>query len=147
MENKRKIIEIVFRRIPLKDIYDSLCSMTDFYKSVLNSRHLCQYNNISEETFLNASNNIFRNISNDEIKNIYHMFAEDMRSESTSNVFNLLYKYGKKVLTYNNKEPVCRYEYLLNWWKTSNKIGQDLITMAYMAKLDIVNGSRSVSFS
>lgn len=121
--------------------------MTDFYKSVLNSRHLCQYNNISEETFMNASNNIFRNISNDEIKNIYQMFAEDMKSGSTSNVFNLLYKYGEKVLSYYNKVPVCRYEYLLNWWKSSNKIGQDLITMAYMAKVDILNGSHSISFS
>ena len=29
--------------------------------------------------------------------------------------------------------PVCRYEHLLNWWKCSNKIGQDLVTMAYLA--------------
>lgn len=147
MENRRKIIEIVFRRIPLKKIYDDLCSMTDFYKSVIEQEKEHLYNNISEKAFLNASNNIFRNISNDEIKNIYHKFTEDMRSDGTASIFNLLYKYGEIVLTHNNTVPICKYEYLLNWWKMSNKMGQDIITMAYMAKSNIDFNSSLISFT
>ena len=154
MENIRKAIEIVFRRISLEKIYDSLISMTDFYRSVIGSKKEYLYNNISEEAFLNASNNIFRNISNDEVKNIYRKFfnfndelnSDKYSSNEVSNIFDLLCIYGEKVLTRNNNVPVCKYEHLLNWWKMSNKMGQDIITMAYMAKNNIT-GAHSVSFA
>lgn len=147
MENKRKTIEIVFRRMPIKKIYDDLCSMTDFYHSDITRPNEYRYDHISEKAFLNASYNIFRNISNDEIKNIYHKFIEETRSENTSHIFNLLYKYGETVLTRSNTVPKCKYEHLLNWWKTSNKMGQDIITMSYMAKSNIIHNSDMISFT
>lgn len=145
MENQRKVIEILFRRIPLKQIVNGLNEINSF----CNNTSYCTFKNIPEKTFLSSSYNIYRSLSNDEIRNIYYKTTTDMKSEynNTVSVFNLLYKYGAKVLTTDDKYPVCRYEYILNWWKISNKIGQDLITTAYLAYRDIKNHEHTKCFS
>ena len=145
MENQRKVIEILFRRIPLRQIVDGINDIWNFSNAISS----CTFEYIPEKTFLASSYNIYRNLSNDEIKNIYKKTISDMRSDYTNtiSVFNLLYKYGVSVLSTDDKFPVCRYDHLLNWWKTSNKLGQDLITTAYLAYRDIRNHEYTKCFS
>ncbi len=145
MENQRKVIEILFRRIPLKYVVQGLASAGRFDNKAL----WCTFEKIPEKIFHDASYHVYREISDDEVRNIYCKTMEEMRSEdnNTKSVFHLLFRYGEKVLTTDDKFPVCRYEHLLNWWKCSNKIGQDLVTMAYLAYRDIGNHERTTYFS
>lgn len=145
MENQRKALEILFRRIPLKQIVNGLNINNRFDSNIL----LCTFENIPPKIFLDSSYNIYRCLSNDEIMNIYFKMNEDMKSDytNTKSVFNILYKYGEKVLSTDDKFPVCHYEHMLNWWKCSNKIGQDIITTAYLAYKDIKNHEYTSCFS
>ena len=146
LEIERNTIEVYFRRVNLNKLLNGLMYCTNIG---MHNSNCCVYNDIPEDVFGTAAYKIFSNRTYDETHYIYEKSCEDMVSEFESEkcVFNLLYKYGEKTLQTDDKYPVCKYETMLNWWKSGIKIGQDIITAAYMAKRDICNYETTTYFS
>lgn len=123
MDIERGCIEILFKRIPYTEIGVSpLCKQQEI-------QHL------TKSTFVKYAKEQFPTYSNDEIENLYSYIKDETQSEVT--VFDYLEKISKQLLNNGINEPTCKFETLLRWRETSFKVGQDLLTCAFLAKHDI----------
>lgn len=72
-----------------------------------------------------------------------------MKSEDSSSlkyadgdsVYNVLLHFCKDVLHLDNNAPVTRYEEILPWHIVSSYVGEDLLTTAYLASVDLRSGT------
>lgn len=147
LEVERNNIEIYFRRINISKLLKGLQHIADMNSRDMESQ--CVYNNISEAIFRTASYKIYSTYTYDEVHGIYLKSKEDMSTGilGEKSVFRLLSGYGEKTLVTDDKHPVCRYETMLNWWKSGIKMGQDLITTAFLANRDIQNHEKTTYFA
>lgn len=62
-------------------------------------------------------------------------------------IFNLLLHFCKDVLRLDNNIPVSHYEELLPWHIVSSQIGEDVLTSAYLASIDLRTGADRQDFT
>ena len=55
-------------------------------------------------------------------------------------VFNTLLNFSSTTLRCKDNSPVCKYEHLLRWNDVTSCLGEDLLTMSYLASMDLGNG-------
>lgn len=145
MEIQRKNLDIIFRRISSERIFDNIKKVL----SCNNERIEICNNKVDFQIFKEFSYDIYSHYSENEVQNIYDIMKEDLKSDfnGSETVFNLLYKYGEKVLLTDDKFPICRYEEILNWREITNKLGQDIITTSYLAYYDLNHNEITKVFS
>lgn len=145
MEIQRKNLDVIFRRISSDRIFNSIRKDNEFG----NGNAEISNTKISFRVFREFSNAVYTQYSENEIQNIYDVMNDDLMSElnGSKSIFNLLYKYGEKVLLTDDKFPVCRYEEILNWRELTNKLGQDIITTSYLAYYDLYHNEVTKVFS
>ena len=86
------------------------------------------------EWFLSAACATLEGYSIDEQELLFKDIG-NMREEQGKNSppFHLLARYGQRVLSLQDKEPVCRFGSVLDWRDTSLCLGQDMIVTAWLA--------------
>ncbi|MEK7432589.1 MAG: hypothetical protein AABZ74_05605 [Cyanobacteriota bacterium] len=132
-----KILDTYFRKISIEKIlsnYVSNCPKSFYYESPKNildeSNHFSEYNKEEKE-------NIF-SINQDKLK---------LDNIEESSIFSLLVNYAQKCLREIEKEPICRYNELLNWSETTRHLGEELITTAFFAYSDIISNKKRNFFA
>lgn len=72
----------------------------------------------------------------DEIEKIYSGLEGKLQYDVPGTFFAYLGNFCGTLLTYNEYEPMIKYEMLMRWNKISHTLGQDLLTMSYLASHD-----------
>lgn len=130
MDNIRKCIEILFKKVPPEAIINS------YFNDGKSSFSHC---NINRNIFTNLALSEFEHYSEDEILNILNLLNNKINIEESNiiSVFNLLKEFSDSVLLEINEEPCCRYEQMLRWRMLSHKLEQDIFTTSFLADRDI----------
>lgn len=126
MDIERGCLEILFKKIPHAYFLD------DINGSTLKEKN--SYANIPKKVFVQYSTEVFPKSTINEVENIYDFLKE--KTDSKGGVFDFVAEIATKFLTYNESEPQCIYNQILRWRDISFKLGQDLFTTAYLAKID-----------
>lgn len=94
---------------------------------------------ISEECYLHCihAHPLARLRSEDELMQRYWLLEDWMSQCPRGGVFSLLAAYTGKILRFEQGEPLCQQEFLLEWRNRTLQLGQDLFTCAGLAAKDI----------
>lgn len=84
--------------------------------------------------------------SEDELNQRYRDLADWLERKPRGGVFALLAQYGSEVLRFQQGEPLCRQEAILEWRSRTLHLGQDLIVCASLAAKDVRERCNSNSF-
>ena len=126
MDIERGCLDVLLKRIPYLYIRD------DIYSSSKKDRN--DYSNISKDIFGLYARDGFPQYTDDEVEYIYVFLKKKLRGDA--GIFDFVAEVAGVFLTYNECEPQCQYEQVLRWRDCSFKLGQDLLTTAYLAKID-----------
>lgn len=137
MDIERGCLEVLLKRIPHSYFLD------DFSCDVIKKRN--SYSNISKKLFVQYSSEIFQMYTINEIENIYDFILDKVSGKG--GVFDFISDVATKFLVYDENEPQCRYDQILRWREISFKLGQDLFTTAYLAKIDTQFNQRTEYFA
>ncbi len=125
MDIERGCLEILLKKIPHSYFFDNFnCGMKE-----RNS-----YANIPKKLFVKYASEVFPMYTINEVENTYDFLKE--RINGKRGVFDFIAEVAAKFLVYDENEPQCRYDQILRWREISFKLGQDLFTTAYLAKID-----------
>lgn len=139
MDIERKNLEILFLKIPYYKIAGQY--------SEARIKH--SYSYVDEELYMQYARSVFPNNSEDEQRNIYQKMRQDLKNnlEDLPNVFRLIMNAARKMLVYDGKEIMCRFDEMLRWREISFQLGQDFFTCAFLASHDLERGYQSENFS
>lgn len=134
MHQTRENLDILFRRIAPETV------LTDIYMMLDGKNLFCQGNRdaLFPETYRIYDHfgvHNLREYSIDEVKIRYEDLKNQVDSASHS-IFDLLLDYAQNILVYQHKQPICRLEKILDWNSITKRLGQDIFTMAWLAKKD-----------
>lgn len=125
MKIERAIVEVLFNDIDPQYIIDYI---SHEYKS----NPL-----IDEVAFYRYSKERFKKNSMDEVERIYvSLREENIDFNDPGTFFKYLGQFTSSLLVYNEYEPKIKYSMLMRWNKISHLLGQDLLTMSYLAYHD-----------
>ncbi|MFR7590512.1 MAG: hypothetical protein ACLUVC_03625 [Longibaculum sp.] len=125
MKLERVISEILFNDIDPQYIIDCL-----IYNKI--NVHLIDF-----QTFYRSSIDRFQENSKDEIEIIYNSLKlKKLNFDDPASFFEYLGRFSSTLLVYNEFEPKIKYEKLMRWNKISHLLGQDILTMSYLAYHD-----------
>ena len=119
-----KVMDIAFRHLAPERVLNALLGKKELLPPT--SEDFKQW-------FMSAAESALHGYSEDEQKLILQNAQTDTRWEKNLPPFSLLTHYGNTVLIYEQGGPVCRFEYVLDWRQDYLKLGQDLITTAWLA--------------
>lgn len=125
MKLERGVLEVLFNDISPLYVIDYL-SKIHFKKDRL----------IDFKGFYRSGVNRFQNYSMDEIEKIYSGLENKLQYDDPGSFFAYLGNFCGTLLTYNEYEPMIKYEMLMRWNKISHILGQDLLTMSFLAYHD-----------
>lgn len=125
MKLERGIMELLFNDIDPQLIINYLSDIHFDTEKMLNFN-----------VFYRSSIDRFKNYSMDEIEKIYIGLEKTLDFNDPGTFFSFLGKFMGTILTYNEYEPKIKYEKLMRWNKSSHLLGQDLLTMSYLAYHD-----------
>lgn len=103
-----------------------------------------------QQWFLSSAESALHGYSGDEQEFILqNVWEEDILygSEKDCPPFSILARYGSAVLTYEQGNPVCRFEHVLDWRQNYLMLGQDLITTAWLAHRAHTTGLQPLRFA
>ena len=105
---------------------------------------------IAEACYLHAARSLPINTrrTEDEIMQRYRDLRDRfLKRQPVGGIFTLLDEYCKDVLRFQNVEPLCRQEQILEWRDRTLSLGQNLFTCAGLAARDVRDDCVSRSFS
>jgi Adenosine deaminase len=141
MDIERSWFKLLFTKVNPELVMEIACrKFQPLEQSIYDS-----YKTISNETFNRNANELFHNYTQNEWDNIYKLLYEKLNNPY--GIFENIFDISKEWLYIIDGEIVCRFEHLLRWRDLSFHLGQDLFTMAYIAKLDYENGVQRNVFS
>lgn len=76
--------------------------------------------------------------TNDQRMVTYESLNND--DDSKANIFQLLYRFSAHHLSLVKGSPICRYRHLFTWHDLTKWVGEDILTTAYLAKIDLYAG-------
>lgn len=132
MDIERGFLEVIFKKIPYEEI-----QMVDEKKD----------HKIKRDTFCRYADGVFPQYTDNERQNIFDDFEKEINKDSGRGLFHFIAKVSNKFLTYNGRDVLCKYEQILRWRDISFQLGQDLFTMAYLAKQDYDFGKTTHFFA
>ena len=126
MKLERAISEVLFNDIDPQNIINHIMSNKFGVKSTF----------VDFPAFYRSSLERFKVSSMDEIEKIYYGLDEQIDFNDPRTFFRYLGKFMSTVLDYDGYEPKVKYEMLMRWNKISHILGQDLLTMTFLAYRD-----------
>lgn len=118
-----KAMDITFRHLAPERVLNALLGKRGLRSTASGELQQC---------FLSAAESALHGYSEDEQELILQNVLADAEREGLP-PFSLLTRYGSTVLDYGQGGPVCRFEHVLDWRQNYLKLGQDLITTAWLA--------------
>lgn len=95
-------------------------------------------NLFDEEQYYEACENYLKRHSKDDIERVFRNNISPLNA-NLNLLFYSLGAYGKQMLEYNEYEPRIKYECLREWNDVTHCLGQDILTMSYIALNDYHN--------
>ncbi len=102
---------------------------------------------INFSIFYRSSLERFKTSSMNEIEKIYNGLDSQIDFRDPRSFFKYLGKFMSTLLEYDEYEPKVKYEMLMRWNKISHILGQDLLTMAFLAYRDFCYNDWTEFFS
>lgn len=136
-------INVLFRQMTPEILLPNIFVSNERAFLSVNSRE------ISEEAYRHCARSLPENLhrTEDEIIQRFRNLCDFLRHTSSGGIFSLLAGYAQQVLFFQNAEPLCRQEYILEWRERSLLLGQDLFTCAGLAYVDVLRHRVSRNFS
>lgn len=135
MDNLRKAIEILF----FKQNPEALLNRNSVWNDLVHSVNKEQF----KQTFLSERGPYSGNQANQ----LYDLLSKNwMVNNNKTSIFNVLYKFGEKVLRIQNGNPVCQYVHYLRWHELSSCIGEDILTCSFLAGEELNSNDIRKSF-
>lgn len=138
-KQKRENLDIIFRMtspgLTLQTITDYIYNLKEVDMSV-------RVDGYSEEAYDHFGQLNLKNYSIDETKIRYSALRREIESYGSAYVFGMLSSYAGEVLDITDGKIVCKMEEILNWNSICSRLGQDIFTTSWMAKIDSVNHVR-----
>lgn len=130
MKLERAIVEVLFNDINPQHVIGHLA---------INKRNNML---IDFDTFYRSGIERFKKYSSDEIEKIYnglkiHTGKSNIDFNNPASFFKYLGEFISTLLVYNEYEPKIKYDKLMRWNKVSHLLGQDLLTMSFLAYHDV----------
>lgn len=125
MKIERGLLEILFNDI-------NPCYILDYLISEKRDNTMINF-----DMFYRSSMERFEVNSKDEIERVYMGVKNEIDYNDPRTFINYLGKFTSTLLVYNEYEPRIRYEKLMRWNKLSHLLGQDILTMSFLAYHDI----------
>lgn len=126
MKIERAISEVLFNDIAPQHIINHLSQ-----GNKIQNHDLIDFN-----TFYRSSIEKFKKHSMDEIEKVYYGLGNKIDYNNPKTFFEYLGSFMSTILIYNEYEPKIQYNMLMRWNKISHILGQDLLTMSYLAYHD-----------
>lgn len=141
MEIEITNLKIIFKEISYKNINNGNLQNRDWTG--------VSYSKISKEAYMQAARRVFCNKTEDEMQNTYQLLQQSMVDLGTgkSSVFNAVMTLADKLLIYDGEEIRCKIDELLRWREVSFRLGQDLLTCAFLAAEDLRYGITTEFFA
>ena len=128
MKLERAVVEILFNYVSPHHIIHYLIKNKPFPL-------------IDFKTFYYSSVDRLKEYSQDEIEKIYKGINKDkIDFDDPVTFFKYLGEFVSHLLVYNEYEPKIKYEYLMRWNEISHLVGQDILTMPFLAYHDYMYG-------
>lgn len=138
------LLNIIFHQVRSETLYENILSCQE---AKINSKF------IDKMLFQSLSRQIKRPLTNDEFENI-RLYGENQlktidenSSLNLNNFFGLLVNSAEKMIKIQNNEPVCKFEFMLEFREISKILGQDIFTTSLMAKYDLDYNYESMNFT
>ncbi|WP_053405208.1 hypothetical protein [Persicobacter sp. CCB-QB2] len=142
MNSLRNIIKILFQKTKPEQLFY-------LYQSG-NLRKLPLFENYDQNHFNVLGNETIPYLSKDEVKCVEQLFRSKFKIKSEkepTHVFDPLRYFAQEVLLKKEGSPVIKYEHLLRWRETTHLLGEDLVTTAFMAHVDLEQTRNRTDFS
>lgn len=158
MDILKEPLDILFRKIRPEEIYDRIYAQEqEGYQGqqVVSSGNYV-LNEIPDgekkgvkSMFFRASDHLQLAFSQDEIDLLRNLYAKKSRNENGegASIFNLLPQYTKDILTFKWGDPMCDKSQVFSWRAMGFRLGQDMLTTAHRAKMDVREGAQTTYFA
>ena len=144
MRTLREHLRIAFSLIQPEALIASLRNEVHKHKGALDST------NIDLLSYRRFSRELFKTLTYEEIDMLYDNMSEIMEFRGKTcgekSVFALLPEYTIHVLKTDGSEPICRQEHILNWRHCYLFLGQDLLTAAHFAYINVCENREPSDF-
>lgn len=130
MDNLEYILNLLFKRIPVKAVLEERVSSRNFLQN----------------DFIRIAFMYMKEYSEPELSNMWMYYKDTFDAERRKcgrlcayveqglSVFDALFYYVRRMLVVQNNEIVCRYNELQNWRKLTIGLSEDLLICAYWAE-------------
>ena len=130
MDFLRQAIDIIWNKVPIETYIHG-------YRSCV-----CPENELLNGRFSEMLTDYYRELTLEEATGIECQLREnwihdDNKSHNNISFFYLLIHFTNQVLHADGNNPICEYHHLLRWWETSQLVGPDLLTTAFLAYYDL----------
>ncbi len=102
-------------------------------------------------TYRHYALDYFKTYTYEEVDKLYYNFEDTIKKRgllcNSAGIFALIPEYTLRVLSINIDEPVCKQDEHLNWRTAYLQLGQDLLTTAHLAYLNITENHEFTSFN
>lgn len=145
MENLNKAILALFTEVYGDDVLEKCGFLLKQGKPSADARHLDT--DIRESELIRSIQEVDMASTNDQIEMLYQVIQNkwlernkncvNLSFHQSDSVFNALLHFSSRCLSVIDKDPVCRYRWLLRWHLLTAKVTEDLITTSFLAAQDL----------
>lgn len=140
MDFLRQSIDIIWNRIPVEDFIRKYLYSMESEEAILSEQYSRLLVDQYRELTLEEAEGVERQLRENWLKR-YRM------DDGSSSFFHVLIHFSHDMLRIQKDEPVCRFEHLLRWWETTQLIGPDMPTTAYLAYEDVMHNNMRKTFA
>lgn len=137
MKLERAVVEILFNDIDPQYVINFLSNKYKKKNTPL----------VDFKVFYRSSIERLKNYSQDEIEKIYTGIKGKIDYNNPATFFKYLGEFASTLLVYNEYEPKINYQYLMRWNEISHLLGQDILTMPFLAYHDYLYGEWTEFFA
>lgn len=148
-EINNNFLNVVFHQLRSETLFDELFpSKINFNaKTKINSRF------IDKMLYQSLAKEVNQPLTNDELENVRSYALNQatkinsMSSYNLNSFFGLLVNSAEKMIKFENKEPVCKTECLLEFREISKILGQEVLSTSLLAKYDLEYNTHTPRFT
>lgn len=148
MEYLRQAIDIIWNRLDVNRWIDSFHDQSSWREEAfIDKAFVSNLVDIYSEITLDQADAVKELIHN---KWMYHLPDKNLYVKSFSKpigrIINILIHFVCEVLVQEQGNPRCKYSKLLKWYDVYHRVGDDMLTCAFLAYEDLLKGATRTSF-
>ena len=151
MQEKYIHIDILFRQMQPELLLQHILPQTQHGQAISMEERpfYVSSTEISQACYMHCAHSLdlVRLRSDDEVMQRYWALSDWLKRQPKGGIFSLLAAYAGEVLRFQQGEPLCRQELILEWRSRTLNLGQDLFTCAGLAAKDIREHCDTRNFS